>query len=146
MNAQQLEDFLRELPAPENFAGKNIYVWGIGNYAMLNQEGLAREKSLNIRGYTVSEGYEVSTLSVDNLPDLTIEINNKNAYVSRPSDEAEIVASGYEYEKLAVSDELPDLNDALSNPDKYANEPEEPRKIDEEALLKNISKTRIFSK
>lgn len=60
MHSQQLEEFLNTLPAPESFAGKNIYVWGIGDTANLYQEGFAREKSLNIYGYTVSKGYEVS--------------------------------------------------------------------------------------
>ena len=60
MQATELEEFLCALPDPESFAGKNIYVWGIGSTAGLYQEGFAREKSLNICGYTVSKGYELS--------------------------------------------------------------------------------------
>ena len=60
MQAQQLEEFLCALPDPGLFAGKNVYVWGIGDTAILHQEGFAREKSLNICGYTVSKCYEVS--------------------------------------------------------------------------------------
>lgn len=61
MRTSELEEFFRMLPDPEMFAGKNIYIWGIGNLASLYQEGLAREKSLNICGYTVSKGYDVSS-------------------------------------------------------------------------------------
>lgn len=57
MNSSQLEEFFRALPAPESFLGKNIYIWGITNHARCYQEGLAREKSLHICGYTVSENY-----------------------------------------------------------------------------------------
>ena len=60
MYSQQLEEFLSTLPAPESFLGKNIYVWGIGSFANVYQESFAREKSLNICGYTVSKGYKVS--------------------------------------------------------------------------------------
>ena len=57
MQAPQLEEFLCTLP---DISGKNIYVWGIGDTANLHQESFAREASLNICGYTVSKGYEVS--------------------------------------------------------------------------------------
>lgn len=60
MQSSQLEKFLRTLPDSDVFAGKNIYIWGIGSLAQLYQEGLAREKHLNVCGYTVSTGYEVS--------------------------------------------------------------------------------------
>lgn len=59
MHSSQLEDFLQELPAPDSFTGKNLYVWGIGSAANLYQEAFAREP-LNIFGYSVNEGYEVS--------------------------------------------------------------------------------------
>ena len=108
--------------------------------ALKKQGGKRIESEAKPEVVYFSEGYEVSTLSVnEELPDLAIEINNKNAYISRPSDEAEIVASGYEFDKLSVTDELPDLNDVLKNPDKYADEPEKPHVVDEDALLKNIS-------
>ncbi|MBQ7155913.1 MAG: FkbM family methyltransferase [Synergistaceae bacterium] len=57
MNSSLLEEFFRTLPNPESFAGKNLYVWGISNWSRCYQEGLAREKSLNICGYTVSKNY-----------------------------------------------------------------------------------------
>ena len=57
MQAAELEEFFCALP---DITGKNIYVWGIGDTANLHQEGFAREKSLNICGYTVSKGYELS--------------------------------------------------------------------------------------
>ena len=60
MHSEQLEQFLSTLPDSDSFAGKNIYVWGIGSLASCCQEGFAREESLNICGYTVSKGYEVS--------------------------------------------------------------------------------------
>ena len=60
MQAAELEEFLCTLPDPSLFLGKNIYVWGIGSFTNVYQEGFAREKSLNICGYTVSKGYEVS--------------------------------------------------------------------------------------
>ncbi len=60
MHASELEEFLSTLPDPESFAGKNIYVWGIGSLTSMYQEGFAREQSLKICGYTVSKGYEVS--------------------------------------------------------------------------------------
>ena len=60
MQAAELEEFLCTLPDPESFAGKNIYIWGISDLAGLYKEGFAREKSLNICGYTVSKGYELS--------------------------------------------------------------------------------------
>ena len=60
MNSSQLDDFFRKLPEIDSFIGKNLYIWGIGDAASLYQEGLVREKELNICGYTVSKGYEVS--------------------------------------------------------------------------------------
>ena len=60
MQATELEEFLCALPDPESFAGKNIYVWGIGSLTSLCQEGFEREKSFSVHGYTVSKGYEAS--------------------------------------------------------------------------------------
>lgn len=60
MQATEVEEFLCTLPDTEAFAGKNLYIWGIGEAANLHQEGLEREKSFNIQGYTVSKGYEIS--------------------------------------------------------------------------------------
>ena len=86
-----------------------------------------------------SEGYDVSTLSLkDELPDLSVEINNDVAYEARPSDEVELVDSSYEVAKMSVGDEIPDLDDAFNHPEKYE-KPEEVVKVDEEALLRNIT-------
>lgn len=87
-----------------------------------------------------SEGYEVSTLSLnEELPDLTIEINNKDAYTTRPSDDIEYAEAGYDFDKLSIDNELPDLNDMLANPDKYNSAKNQPVEVDEDALLNNIS-------
>lgn len=51
MTRQKLE---RLLDTPLNISGKNIYIWGTGNTALLYQEGLNRleaESSLHIAGY-----------------------------------------------------------------------------------------------
>lgn len=89
-----------------------------------------------------SEGYEVKTLSVDNsLPDLTIEINNEKAYISKPSAKYDIVDNTYTIGtgELKTADELPDLSDVLANPEKYAEPEPEEIIIDEKALLNNIA-------
>ena len=87
-----------------------------------------------------SEGYDVSTLSLkDQLPDLSVEINNKDSYVSKPSAKIELAESGYEVEKLNISNQLPDLKDVVAHPEKYAEPEREEVKVDEDALLKNIS-------
>ena len=88
-----------------------------------------------------SEGYEVSKLSLnDELPDLSVEINNAEAYVSKPSAEIQLVEGGYDVQKLEnVSGDLPDLKDVMENPEKYAEPEQEDVVVDEEALLKNIS-------
>lgn len=86
-----------------------------------------------------SEGYDVSTLSLkDELPDLSVEINNDVAYEARPSDDVELVDSSYEVAKMSVGDEIPNLDDAFNHPEKYE-KPEEVVKVDEEALLRNIT-------
>ncbi len=87
-----------------------------------------------------SEGYDVSTLSLkEALPDLSKEINNADAYKSRPSDEVQLALSGYDVQKMSVSGELPDLEDALMHPEKYETKTNSTVEVDEEALLKNIS-------
>lgn len=87
-----------------------------------------------------SEGYEVSTLSLDEeLPDLTIEINNESAYVTRPSDDFEYAEAGYDFDKLSIDKEIPNLNDMLTNPEKYETPEKEPVEVDEDNLLNNIS-------
>ena len=54
MKSSELEEFFASLPEPHEYADKHLYVWGIGNTARLYQEGFAREKGINIYGYTAS--------------------------------------------------------------------------------------------
>ena len=75
----------------------------------------------------------------DILPDLAKEVDNDDAYKTRPSDEIELVDTSYNVQKMSIKDELPDLEDVLKNPDKYETPEEEPEEVDEEALLKNIT-------
>lgn len=63
MKESRLKEFFCSLPDPASFAGKNIYVWGIGSLAALYQESFAREKVFNIVGYTVSDGYRISNFT-----------------------------------------------------------------------------------
>lgn len=87
-----------------------------------------------------SEGYEVSTLQLDEtLPDLSVEINNKKAYQERPSDELQYADESYEVEKMSIGNELPNLKDALKHPEKYDKPQPKKVKVDEKALLNNIS-------
>ena len=86
-----------------------------------------------------SEGYEYTKLEVDDLPDLSVEINNKDSYISQPSAQEEIVASGYEYTKLSIGEALPNLADVLAHPEKYREKPKEKPVADENALLNSIS-------
>ena len=87
-----------------------------------------------------SEGYDVSILSSKNqLPDLSVEINNKDAYTSKPSAEVQLAETGYEVEKLNISNQLPDLKDVIAHPEKYEDPKPEKVVVDEAALLKNIS-------
>ena len=107
--------------------------------ALKQQGGRKVESNAQPQVVYYSEGYDVSTLSLkDKLPDLSVEINNDAAYESRPSDEVTLAESGYEVAKMSISDDLPDLEDALNNPEKYE-EKDVSVKVDEEALLKNIS-------
>ena len=86
-----------------------------------------------------SEGYDVSTISLkEQLPDLSVEINKEESYVSKPSAEIKLAESGYDVQTLNASD-LPDLSDVLAHPEKYAEPEPEEVKVDEEALLKNIT-------
>ena len=106
---------------------------------MKQQGGRKIESNAQPQVVYYSEGYDVSTLSLkDELPDLSVEINNDAAYESRPSDEIALAESGYDVAKMSISDDLPDLEDVLNNPEKYE-EKEAPVEVDEEALLKNIS-------
>ncbi len=87
-----------------------------------------------------SEGYDVNTISLkDQLPDLSVEINNKESYISRPSDEIEYSVSGYDVDKLSVSDEFLDLDAMLKQDEKQNAIKSTPMEVDEEQLLKNIT-------
>ncbi len=108
--------------------------------ALRKQGGRKIESEVKPITVYASEGYEVNTLSLgDVLPDLSKEINNKEAYISKPSAEWALVDNSYEVEKLSLSESLPDLRDVLKNPEKYEKPKAEPVKVDEEALLNNIS-------
>ncbi len=107
----------------------------------LRKQGGRRIES-EVKPVTVyySEGYEYTKLSLDDaLPDLSKEINNADAYVSKPSAEIQLVDTSYQVDQLKISNQLPDLADVLKNPDKYEDPEPEPVVVDEEALLKNIS-------
>lgn len=107
--------------------------------ALKKQGGRKIESEAKPQVVYFSEGYDVSILSLkDKLPDLSIEINNKDAYKTRPSDNVEYSESGYDVQKMAISG-LPDLKDALKNPEKYEKKEPEPVVVDEEALLNNIT-------
>lgn len=108
--------------------------------ALRKQGGRKIESEVQPITVYASEGYEVSTLSLqDELPDLSIEIKKEHAYESKPSAEIEIVDNTWEVEKLDTAGLLPDLKEVIKNPELY-NQPEtKPVKVDEEALLNNIS-------
>ena len=85
-----------------------------------------------------SKGYDVQTLEMkESMPDLSVEINKRDAYKTRPSDIFQVAESGYNVDTLKTSG-LPDLQDALLNPEKYADPEEEPVIVTEEDLLKKI--------
>lgn len=107
----------------------------------LRKQGRRRIES-EVKPVTVyySEGYEYTKLMLnDVLPDLSKEINNADAYVSKPSAEIELADTSYQVDKLKISGQLPDLSDVLKNPDKYEEAKQEPVVVDEETLLRNIS-------
>ncbi len=89
-----------------------------------------------------NEGYEVSTLSegLNNLPDLSKEIKNKNAYQTEPTAKIQVVDNNYidSVKKLTISG-LPDLDDVLAHPEKYEDKQVEEYVADEEALLNSIA-------
>ena len=85
-----------------------------------------------------SEGYEYTKLKVDDMPDLSAELNNKDAYVSQPSYRGNIVETGYDFDKFTTVGSLPDLSDVMAHPEKYKEAPKEKAVVDENALLENI--------
>lgn len=108
--------------------------------ALKKQGGRKIESEYKPEVVYYSEGYDVSTISLkDQLPDLSVEINNKDAYISRPSDEVELAESGYDVQKLKIDKDILDLDDMLKHPEKYEKKEEPNVEIDEEALLRNIS-------
>ena len=108
--------------------------------ALRKQGGKAIESEVKPQVVYYSDGYDVSTLKLDeDLPDLSKEINNADAYKTRPSDKIQYVASGYDVDTMSVTDDLPDLRDVLMNPEKYETKPEEPVAVDENALLNNLA-------
>jgi len=106
--------------------------------ALKKQGGKRIESEAKPQVVYYSEGYDVSTLKLNSdLPDLAAELNNKDAYKARPSDEYQLVDNTYEVQKMSISG-LPDLKDVMANPEKYETPEPEPEEIDEEALLNNI--------
>ena len=107
--------------------------------ALKKQGGRRVESNAQPQVVYYSEGYDVSTLKLDEaMPDLAKEVDNDEAYKSRPSDEIELAQSGYDVARMNVSDTLPDLDDALKNPDKY-NQIQTPEiEVNEDDLLKSL--------
>lgn len=85
-----------------------------------------------------SEGYEVSTLSVDDLPDLSKEIDNKSAYISKPSAAYQISDLSYDVSTISTADDLPDLNDVMAHPERYEEPKTETFVADENEMLNNL--------
>lgn len=108
--------------------------------ALKKQGGRRIESEVKPQVVYASEGYDVSTLKLNmDLPDLSKEINNKDAYKARPSDDIQYVDTNYEVQKMSISNDLPDLEDMLKHPEKYETPEPEEVEVDEEALLKNIT-------
>ncbi|MBE7711608.1 MAG: hypothetical protein E7Z92_05660 [Cyanobacteria bacterium SIG31] len=82
------------------------------------------------------KGYDVDVLSTtDKLPDLTKEIHNKKAYLSKPSAEIELVDNSYDVSKLKVSESLSNIGKLLNED---INKKENKKTVDEKTLLKSI--------
>ena len=109
--------------------------------ALKKQGGRRIESEVKPQVIYASEGYEVRTLKLSNdaLPDLSKEINNEEAYRTRPSDDIMYADTNYEVQTMSIANELPDLEDMLKHPEKYEEPKPEEVKVDEEALLKNIT-------
>lgn len=87
-----------------------------------------------------SEGYDVAKLKIsEGLPDLTKELNKKDAYVSKPTAQYDIVDNSYSVSTLKISTELPDLADVMAHPEKYQTPKPKEFIPDEQALLENIA-------
>lgn len=87
-----------------------------------------------------SEGYEYSVLNVDDLPDLSVEINNPDLNAPRPSDNIEYSVDGYDTPTLVLND-VPTIEDMLNHPEKYEEKPIKTttKEEDEAFLLNNIT-------
>lgn len=108
--------------------------------ALRQQGGRKIESEAKPTVVYASEGYDVNVLSLtDVLPDLSVEINNKDAYKNTPSAEWEYVDNSYEVETLRIGSTLPDLKDVLANPSKYEEPKPDEVVVDEAVLLNNIS-------
>ncbi len=147
-NPERTKEMQREIEASRNKSRKPSEILTLSvkdmlpdlSEALRKQGGRKIESEVKPITVYASEGYEVSTLSLkDELPDLSTALNDKSDNTFKPSADWELVDNSYEVEKLSLSDSLPDLKDALKNPEKYEKHVEEPVKIDEESLLKNIS-------
>lgn len=108
--------------------------------ALKKQGGKRIESEYKPQVVYYSEGYDVSVLSLkDQLPDLSVEINNEASYVSRPSDEIKYAETGYDVDKLSVSDEFLDLDAMIKHQEELDAKTAAPVEVDEEALLRNIT-------
>lgn len=87
------------------------------------------------------EGYDVSKLSItDTLPDLSKEINNKQAYIPKPTAEIQLVDTNYEVSTLKIADSLPSIKDLKKEENK---KPKEKFKVNEKDLLNSIKNVEI---
>lgn len=89
---------------------------------------------------TKVDNYGASVLVLDvDLPDLSAEINKKDAFAERPSAKYEVVDDSYSVGDNIIKDvaNLPDMSDAVKNPNKYMSQ-KEVFVASEETLLKNI--------
>lgn len=148
-NPQKTKEMSEEISKPKSKLAKpsEILTLNVGDLLPDLSEAMKKHGNKPIKSdykaTTVyfSEGYEVRTLSIqqDELPDLSLEINNEHAYVSKPSAVFDLVDNSYEFETLAISSELPNLAEAALDPKNYNHHEEEHVVVDADALLKNIS-------
>ena len=69
--------------------------------------------------YLIYLFYNVYDIFIGKFRRKTSKFLNKDSYISQPSAQEEIVASGYEYTKLSIGEALPNLADVLAHPEKY---------------------------
>lgn len=148
-NPQKTREMSEEIskPKPKRAKPSEILTLNVGDLLPDLSEAMKKQGNKPIKSdykagtVYFSEGYEVRTLSIqqDELPDLSLEINNESAYISKPSAEIELVDNSYEFETLTISSELPNLAEAALNPKNYEHPEEENIVVDADALLKNIN-------